>query len=93
MKKFSKPEEAMLMSLGITTFTKDRFAELLKVFEKKAGLALKEKEKTRKELIARGKKEYQSLTRAYERALHNALKTLDIPSRKEFESLKRKVGR
>ena len=56
------------MSLGITTFTKDRFAELLKVFEKKAGLALKEKEKHARIDCSR-QKEYQSLTRAYERAL------------------------
>lgn len=80
------------MSLGLATFTKDRMAELLKAVEKKAGRALKEKAKTRKELIARGRKEYQSLTRAYERALHTALKTLDIPSRQEFDALKRKVG-
>lgn len=84
-------EDAFLMSLGLASMAKERAAEVLEYMVKEGRLAAKDQAKLQKRLVAQGEKEYQAMRRSYEASLGTALKALNVPTRKEFEALKKKV--
>ncbi|MBI2551166.1 hypothetical protein HYV73_02360 [Candidatus Uhrbacteria bacterium] len=89
-KKFTI-EEPLLISLGVASLAKERAEDFLEFLMKEGKLAVEDQAKMRQKLAAQGEKEYQAMSKWYEKAVRETLKILNIPTRSEFESLKRKV--
>ncbi|OGL66555.1 hypothetical protein A2856_02605 [Candidatus Uhrbacteria bacterium RIFCSPHIGHO2_01_FULL_63_20] len=92
MAKKMKLEEPLFIGLGVAALAKERAQDFLDYLVKEGKLAAKDQAKMRKELAARGKKEYRTMSGGYDKAVRETLKMLDIPTRSEFEALKRQVA-
>ncbi|TAK03809.1 hypothetical protein EPO34_01445 [Patescibacteria group bacterium] len=92
MAKKLKLEEPLMLGLGVASLAKERAADFLDYLLKEGKLAAKDQARMRKDLAARGKTEYRAMSTGYGKAVRETLKTLDIPTRSEFEALKRRVA-
>ena len=88
-----KLEDTLLIGLGVASLAKGRMKEVLSYLAKQGKLATKDQAKMQKKLIEQGKREYTVLSKGYEKAVRQTLKMLNIPTRSEFEALKRTVAR
>lgn len=84
-------EEALLAGLGVMSLAKGRVEEFIGSLVKDGKLAIKDQKNLRKRLIAEGQKEYRTMTRGYQKIVRETLKTLNVPTRSEFDALKRLV--
>ncbi len=86
-----KLEEPLLIGLGIASLAKERTKDFLEFLMKEGKLAAKDQAKMRKKLVAQGEKEYRAMSKGYEKAVRETMNMLNVPTRSEFEALKRKV--
>ncbi|OGH73756.1 MAG: hypothetical protein A3C90_01145 [Candidatus Magasanikbacteria bacterium RIFCSPHIGHO2_02_FULL_51_14] len=87
-----KIEDALLVGLGAAGVARERATDFFEYLIKEGKLAVKDKQKLRKKLTTKGEKELHMMTKVYESAVKSVLHTLNIPTRSEFEALKRRVG-
>lgn len=91
MKKKISLQESLTLGMGIASIAKERAEDFIEYIAKEGKTAIKDQGKLRARLMARGEKEYHAMARGYDRAVRKTLKTLNVPTRSEFEALKRKV--
>lgn len=84
-------DEALLVGLGVAAMAKEQAEDFLNFLRKEGRLASKDQAKLRKQLVARGEKEYRAMTKGYGAAVKRTFEILNVPTRSEFEALKRKV--
>lgn len=93
MPKKIKLENTLLIGLGAASIAKERAQDFVDFVLKQGKLAAKDQKKLRSKLIKQGQREYASMSKAYEKAVRQTLAALNIPTRSEFEALKRKVSK
>lgn len=89
--KSSLPEEALYVGFGLASMAKDQFDAFASFLVKEGKLMAKDQTKFRKQLTQKGEKYYKGMMKDMEKASSSVLKTMNPPTRKEFEALKRKV--
>lgn len=86
-------EDAFILSLGLASIVKDRAADFVEFLVKEGKLAVKDRQKLRNQLASQGEKEFRMMKKVYEKSLATALKAMNVPTRKEFNALKKKVDK
>lgn len=89
--KGAKPEQVFYLGLGLASMAKNSLDTAITALMREGKTIVKDKSKYQEKLIKEGKKAYGSLIKNLEETFDVALKKMNIPSRKEFEELKRKV--
>jgi poly(hydroxyalkanoate) granule-associated protein len=91
MKDFIR--KSMLVGIGLATVTREKIEETINELIKKGEISEKEGKETIDELVEKSKEMKKDLTEKVEKMVSDTLKTLNIPSRDEFQALKDKVER
>lgn len=86
-----KTEDVFLMGLGLLSMSKDRVSDMVDFFVQEGKLAMKDQKKLKKQLLTQGGKEYKKMMGMYEKTVQSTLKVMNVPTRKEFDALKKKV--
>lgn len=84
-------QESLELGLGVASVARERAEEFVEYLAKEGKSAIRDQAKLRARLVARGEKEYRAMARGYENAVRKVLKAMSVPTRSEFEALKRKV--
>lgn len=93
MPKSSPFEEALFLSLGAAATARERLTDFLDYLIKEGKAATTDRRKLQKQLEAKGQREYRKMKQVYEQSVQSALKTMGIPTRKEFEALRREMAK
>lgn len=80
-----------MTGLGLVSLTKKKLDEMVKETAQKYGISQKEAEKMANDLLTKAEDRRDDLEQEYEKVFSNALKKMNIPTRKEFDELKKKV--
>ena len=91
MSKPSPVEQALFLSLGAAATARERLTDFIDYLIKEGKAATTDRDKLMKQLNVKGEAEYKKMKKTYENAIHATLKAMDIPTRKEFEALRREV--
>ncbi|MCK4744626.1 phasin family protein [Candidatus Parcubacteria bacterium] len=84
-------KETILTGLGIASLTKEKAEKLVKDLIKEGEVSEGEGSKLAKELLEKAENNKKALEKQTEKIVHNALKKLNIPSRKDIVGLNNKV--
>ncbi len=84
-------KKTILTGLGIASLTKEKAEKLVKDLIKEGEVSEGEGSKFVKELLDRVENNKKALEKQTEKIVHNVLKTLNIPSRKDIVGLNNKV--
>ncbi len=82
-------KQIFLAGAGLVSSSKDKAEKIAKELIKKGELAVKDKDSFVSDLVKKAEQTKKSFDRTLEAAVKSILKKLDIPSRKEFNALKR----
>lgn len=91
MSKPSSVEQALFLSLGAAATARERLTDFIDYLIKEGKAATTDRDKLMKQLHAKGETEYNKMKKTYESAIHASLKAMDIPTRKEFDALRKEV--
>lgn len=91
MKNKISLQESLALGMGVAAVAKERAEDFIEYLAKEGKTAIKDQGRMRARLMARGEKEYAAMARGYDNAVRKALRALNVPTRSEFEALKRKV--
>lgn len=86
-------EKIIALGLGTIAVTKEKAEELVKELMKEGQINRKEADQMIKKLMKRGEESRKELNASMEKAIHEVMKKLDIPSRSEVEKLKAEIAR
>ena len=84
-------KNAILAGIGLVSLTREKAEEFAKELISRGELSENEKAKFIKDVMEQTEKSKTELEKKMEKSIENALSKLNIPSRKEFEELKKKV--
>jgi len=84
-------KNAILAGIGLVSLTREKAEEFAKELISRGELSENEKAKFIKDVMEQTEKSKTELEKKIEKSIENALSKLNIPSRKEFEELKKKV--
>lgn len=90
--KRSATEDLFYFGLGLASLAKDQLETVSSALMKEGKLLTTDKKKFKKEMETKGQYLYTKMQKEMEKTAAAVLKKMDIPSRKEFESLKRQVN-
>ncbi|KKW33134.1 MAG: hypothetical protein UY76_C0008G0007 [Candidatus Uhrbacteria bacterium GW2011_GWA2_52_8d] len=88
----SAAEELFHLGLGLASLAKDQLETISSALMKEGKLLAKDRKRFKKDLETKGQLLYQQMLREMEKTNRTVLKKMNIPSRKEFEALKRQVA-
>ena len=91
MSKPSPVEQALFLSLGAAATARERLTDFVDYLIKEGKSATTDRDKLMKQLNVKGEAEYKKMKKTYENAINASLKAMDIPTRKEFEALRKEV--
>ncbi|MFA5800650.1 MAG: hypothetical protein WC840_06910 [Candidatus Peribacteraceae bacterium] len=91
MSKPSPLEEALFLSLGAAATARERLTDFIDYLIKEGKTTTTDRRKLQKQLETKGRKEYRKMRQVYEQSVQSALRTMGIPTRKEFEALRREM--
>ena len=91
MSKSSPVEQALFLSLGAAATARERLTDFIDYLIKEGKSATPDRDKLMKQLNVKGEAEYKKMKKTYESAINASLKAMDIPTRKEFEALRKEV--
>lgn len=80
-----------MTGLGLVSLTKKKLDEMVKETAQKYGISQKEAEKMANDLLTKAEDRRDDLEQEYEKVFSNALKKMNIPTRKEFDELKKRL--
>jgi len=86
-------EKIIALGLGTLAVTKEKAEELVKELMKEGQVNRQEADQIIKKLVKRGEASKKELNASLEKAIHEVMKKLDIPSRAEVEKLKAEIAR
>jgi len=86
-------QKTILAGLGALSLTKEKAEKITKDLIKQGELAKNEEAKFIKDLMEKAKKSQTEMENKINEATNKVLKKINIPTRKEFESLKAKVDK
>ena len=84
-------EKILELGMGTVVFTQEKIEQAIRTLEKKGEIGKKEAEKLIEELTQKGKDIKKEFQQKVEEAVKNALKKMDIPTRKEVEEIKKEL--
>ena len=84
-------KKTILTGLGIASLTKEKAEKLVNNLVKEGEVSQGEGSKLIKELLEKAESNKKAIEKQVESALKNALKKLNIPSRKEIVDLDKKI--
>lgn len=90
--KKTATEELFYFGLGLASLAKDQLEIVASALMKEGKLLTKDKEKFKQEIETKGQDLFSKMKREMEKTTDVVLKKMNIPSRKEFEALKRQVA-
>jgi poly(hydroxyalkanoate) granule-associated protein len=85
-------QKMFLAGLGAMALTKEKVEELVNDLVKRGEVAKKDQSKLLDEMLNAVEKGKQEISAFVHKEIEKALQTLDIPTRSEFEELKKKVN-
>jgi len=84
-------KNAVLASIGLISLTREKAEEFAKELIKKGELSENEKAKFIKDVLERSEKSKTEIEEKIEKTVETVMAKMNIPSKKEFEELKKKV--
>ena len=84
-------KKSMLIGVGLAALTREKIENTVDELIKKGEISEKEGKEAIDELMEKSKEFKKELTEKVEKAVADAIKKLNIPTRKEFAELKNKV--
>ena len=87
----STTKEILHLGLGLASLAKDQLETISSALLNEGKLLAKDQKHFKKDLETKGQLLYQQMLREMEKTNRTVLKKMNIPSRKEFEALKRQV--
>lgn len=84
-------KNAVLASIGLVSLTREKAEEFAKELIKKGELSENEKAKFIKDVLEQSEKRKTEIEEKIEKTVETVIAKMNIPSKKEFEELKKKV--
>lgn len=84
-------KNAVLASIGLVSLTREKAEEFAKELIKKGKLSENEKAKFIKDVLEQSEKRKTEIEEKIEKTVETVIAKMNIPSKKEFEELKKKV--
>ena len=84
-------KKTILTGLGVASLTKEKAEKLVKDLIKEGEVSKGEGSKLVKELLKKAKENKNAIEKQVEKTVHNVLKKLDIPNRKDIIGLNSKI--
>lgn len=84
--------KTMLMAIGLASFTREKIEEVAGELVKRGEMSEKEGRDFIDELTAKSKELKKDLESRTEKAVNDALKRVNVPSRQEIEELKSRIA-
>lgn len=84
-------KNAVLASIGLISLTREKAEEFAKELIKKGELSENEKAKFIKDVLEQSEKRKTEIEEKIEKTVETVIAKMNIPSKKEFEELKKKV--
>ncbi len=86
-------KQIFLAGAGLVSNSKDKAEKIAKELIKKGELAVKDKDSFVSDLLKKAEKTKKSFDKSLEASVKSILSKLDIPSRKEFNALKKELDK
>ncbi|HOL00560.1 MAG TPA: phasin family protein [Paludibacteraceae bacterium] len=84
-------KNAVLAGIGLISLTREKAEEFAKELIKKGELSENEKAKFVKDVLEQSEKSKREIEEKIEKTVETVMAKMNIPSKKEFEELKKKV--
>ncbi len=86
-------KQIFLAGAGLVSTGKDKAEKIANELIKRGELALKDKDKYVNDLVSKAEKAKKSLDKGIEATVKAVLKKLEVPSKKDFNALKRQIAK
>jgi polyhydroxyalkanoate synthesis regulator phasin len=86
-------KKTILTGLGAVSLTKEKAEKMVKDLIKEGEVSENEGSKFVKDMMDRAEENKKTIEKQVEKTVHNTLKALSIPSRKDISSLKSKIDK